>query len=1020
VKCLRRKALWSALLAFVILATLPVVAQTASSSLRGTVLEEDGKPSVGAIVQARSIATGAVQVVTTDESGRYILQALPVGQWTVVARSTAGAVSESVQVELHLQGAPIQNLTVGGGLTERVAVTAAARIIDRKETGGKLRIDAEKVSVLPSAGRVFTDLALLDSSVRPAAEGAFLGEAGSVFVVNGASGRSNSFLVDGLDNNDLTSGTSLSSFFSQQVIQEFVLLTHRYSPEFGRATGGVLNIVTKQGGNESRHEGFYEGAIGSWSESGSFIESLPAGSPPLAGSSRTKTEQYTVGFNFGGAFKKDRAFYFGAYEHSKIDKLIGYTGIDRNGVPGGRFVAPGTGDNFFVRTDFNLGDNRRLMIRASYDDRETAGVNVGGLYTPEAGFEIDEKDVGLAVSLTAIASPSAVSETRFAFSQSTFNQFANSELSGVTRPGGIFGGNPLNTQLRDETKFQFVENITWTRGSHTLKFGMDITHSRIQLDARFNPNGGFLYGSDEPFEPGDCGNINISDVINADRPDGTGTYPFVPCPNGDPNADLDGDGILNEPAKITTYPVVFSYVFGQPSSRFDDTKYGFFAQDSWQVTPEVFFEYGVRYDYSTYRLPESAAVESALIPNGGAGTDGNNIAPRVGFTWTPDVTGGAVIRGGVGLFYDKLVLAFPAVSAVTSGTEIGLFFPRGFAIELTEQDIEERGIDAILPELFFLPELTLRFSTTTKLETPYAVQGNVGIDIPTGRHGAFRANLTRSQGYRQPLLKDLNPVIGLFLPGQGSCPDRLDPSLGEGIPCHGNDPSLGSIAALATEGRSWYSGLDVGWRYRGGSSWVDASYTLSRAEDTGFDPLKGGISLPQDSENFVVTERGRADGDRKHRVVVSGDTPIGAGFRLSGVMTWSSGLVFNVTSGTDINVDGILTDRPEGVARNAGEDTDLAAINTFRISDQNPNDLTRVPISGLEEPTFTQLDVRIHRQFAFRDGRATGEVYLQVFNLLDRENIGLIDGRIVSENFGNGITLAGPPRTVVAGFKVSY
>ena len=578
-KCLRRKALWSALLASVILATLPVVAQTASSSLRGTVLEEDGKPSVGAIVQARSIATGAVRVATTDESGRYILQALPVGQWTVVARSTAGAVSESVQVELHLQGAPIQNLTVGGGLTERVAVTAAARIIDRKETGGKLRIDAEKVSVLPSAGRVFTDLALLDSSVRPAAEGAFLGEAGSVFVVNGASGRSNSFLVDGLDNNDLTSGTSLSSFFSQQVIQEFVLLTHRYSPEFGRATGGVLNIVTKQGGNESRHEGFFEGAIGSWSESGSFIESLPAGSPPLAGSSRTKTEQYTVGFNFGGAFKKDRAFYFGAYEHSKIDKLIGYTGIDRNGVPGGRFVAPGTGDNFFVRTDFNLGDNRRLMIRASYDDRETAGVNVGGLYTPEAGFEIDEKDVGLAVSLTAIASPSAVSETRFAFSQSTFNQFANSELSGVTRPGGIFGGNPLNTQLRDETKFQFVENITWTRGSHTLKFGMDITHSRIQLDARFNPNGGFLYGSDEPFEPGDCGNINISDVINADRPDGTGTYPFVPCPNGDPNADLDGDGILNEPAKITTYPVVFSYVFGQPSSRFDDTKYGFFALD---------------------------------------------------------------------------------------------------------------------------------------------------------------------------------------------------------------------------------------------------------------------------------------------------------------------------------------------------------------------------------------------------------------------------------------------------------
>jgi hypothetical protein len=148
--------------------------------------------------------------------------------------------------------------------------------------------------------------------------------------------------------------------------------------------------------------------------------------------------------------------------------------------------------------------------------------------------------------------------------------------------------------------------------------------------------------------------------------------------------------------------------------------------------------------------------------------------------------------------------------------------------------------------------------------------------------------------------------------------------------------------------------------------------------------------------------------------------PIGGAFRLSGVMTWSSGLVFNVTSGTDINVDGILTDRPDGVARNAGEETNLAAINAFRTSEDNPNETTRMPISGLDEPTFAQLDLRVHRTFGFRDGRSTGEAYLQVFNVLDRENIGQIDGRIVSGNFGNGITLAGPPRTVVAGFKVAY
>ena len=1002
-----RTALWSVLLCIVLPAS-PILAQTTSSSLRGTVRLEDGKLAAGVIVQVRSESTGAVRVTTTDDEGRYQLPALPVGAWTVVARTTEGAVSESVLIELRLQESSVRDLTVGGGVTERVRVSANAQLIDRKETAGRLNVHAEQVSVLPIPGRVFTDLALLDSSVRPAAEGAYYGETGSVFVVNGATGRSNTFLVDGLDNNDLTSGTALGSFFSQQVIQEFVLLTHRYSPEFGRATGGVLNIVTKQGTNQRRSEGFVEGALPSWGETGDFIEALPA-----SGTDQTRSRQFSAGFNLSGPIKQNKAFYFFAYEHLDSDNLIGYTGIDRNGSPGGRFSAGGSGDNLFARTDFNLSPNNRLMLRASYDDRKNEGVNVGGLFTPEAGFLIKEKDLGFAGSLTTIASPSAVFETRFAFSRSTFDQNANSDLSGVTRPAGIFGGNPLNSQLRKEDKFQIVENLTWTRGDHTWKIGLDVTRSRTDLDVKFNPSGGFLYDTDIPFEPGDCGDIDVFDVAVART---STSYPEVVC-EGIPNFDDDGDGEVDELAIITSYPVVFSFVMGQPSSRFDDTKYGFFLQDNWQATPKLFLEYGFRYDYSTYKLPSSARVQST-IPNGGARTDGNNFAPRFGFTWTPDADSRTVIRGGAGLFYDKLVLAFPAVSAVTSGTQIGLYFPRGLADEITEVDVDQMGV-AALPGLFFLPQLTLRFSTETELDTPYAVQANIGVDIPIGRHSAFRTNLTRSQGYRLPLLKDLNPVIGLFSIG-GNCPDNLDPDIKEGIPCHGPDHDVGSIAALATEGRSWYTGLDIGWRYQGQTAWVDASYTLSRAEDTGFDPLKGGVSIPQDSVNFVITERGRADGDRKHRVVVSGDLPVWQGVRVSGVLSWSSGLVFNVTSGTDINVDGILTDRPDGVARNAGEDTDLAAINAFRVSDDNPNPATRVPISRLHEPTFAQVDLRIHRPFVFKDGRGTGDVYLQVINLLDRENIGLIDGRIVSENFGQGITLAGPPRTIVTGFKIGF
>ena len=190
-------------------------------------------------------------------------------------------------------------------------------MIDAKETAGVLRITEEQMDSLPLSGRVFTDLALLDSSVQKAAPGVFFGERGTVFTVNGQSGRSNSFLVDGLDNNDQTSGTTLNAFYSQQVIDEFVLLTHQYAPEFGSASGGVLNIITKRGTNELGWGAFVQGSAAQWNNSGDFVDSLPE-----RGETQDSVESGHAGFNFSGPFKKDRAFFFVAYEHMEFSDLI--------------------------------------------------------------------------------------------------------------------------------------------------------------------------------------------------------------------------------------------------------------------------------------------------------------------------------------------------------------------------------------------------------------------------------------------------------------------------------------------------------------------------------------------------------------------------------------------------------------------------------------------------------------------------------------------------------------------------
>jgi hypothetical protein len=889
-------------------------------------------------------------------------------------------------VTLRLQQNSQLDFTVGSGSAEKVTVVAEAPLVDRLQTAGELRVSSQQVDALPLSGRVFTDLALLDSSVGAAAPGNYFGERGSVFTVNGQSGRSNSFLVDGLENNDQTSGTALNAFYSQEVIQEFVLLTHQYSPEFGRASGGVLNIVTRRGANQLTWNVFVEGSSSKLNASGDFVDSLPD-----RGISRDAVGRLQTGFSVGGPIKKDRAFYFVAYEHQDSTETRPFTAIDREGVAGGRVSAPSGDDNLFVRTDFNLGARNSLMLRLTGDERSGSSINVGGLNSPEWGFRIDERDINLAASLTTVVSSSLINEVRLLLARSSFDQFANSSRPGVTRPSGNFGGNNLNRQVRDEDRVQLVENLTWRRGDHTMKFGIDVATSHTKIATDFNPNGNFTYETDRPFEPGDCGGVgnpvDVRDVRDLGR-EGAG-FPLIPCEV--PGANGDGDAFLNEPADISTYPVYFTLIEGSPRATLNDTRVGIFAQDRWEVGSRLLLDYGLRYDFSTFKLPDDTRVDST-IPNGGAGRDYDNLAPRFGFTFTPRAEGSLLFRGGGGIFYDKLVLGFPAVAAITSETEIGLMPPQGLTFEVTEDLVEDLGIDAI--PLFFPPELVLRFSTGTELDTPYTVQFNLGVEMALGKHAAFGANVVRAQGYHLPLMVDLNPVVD---------PSGL-------LPVH-RDRTSGSIAAIVTEGRSWYSALETNLRWQRDDSWFSASYTWSKAEDQGFDPLKGGIVLPPDSDNLTA-ERGRTDSDRRHRVVLSGDVGLPwMGLRSSGVLQWSTGLPFDVTTGTDDNRDGILSDRPPGVRRNAGEDANLLSIN--RTAAQGP-------ISALNEPSFSQFDLRLYKPFLFNGDRGKGEVFVQIFNLFDRVNEGQIEGRVNAFGLGRAVGLAGPPRVVGFGMRVGF
>ena len=794
---------------------------------------------------------------------------------------------------------------------------------------------------------------------------------------------SNSFLVDGLDNNDRTSGTSLKAFFSQQVIREFVVLTHQFAPEFGRAAGGILNIVTERGSNETAGSVFIQGTHGDWNDEGTFVGSLPS-----RGESQSAVGRFQTGFKIGGPLQKDRAFYFAAYEHQESNEIVPYTGVTQNGVAGGWMVAPSHDDNVFLRTDFNLTPRQTLMVRLSGDDRTTNGVNVGGTTTPEAGFLLKEQAFQLAGSLTSVVSDNVLNEARLLVGTSKFDQYANSDLPGVERPSGVFGGNNLNVQLRNEDRFQLVDNLTLRARSHTLKFGGDVTWTHTTIDTQFNPNGNFSYDTDRSFQPGDGYIRGVHKCAFAGDT-------IVPCP-GEPGVDDNHNGLIDEPADTSTYPVVYQYIFGHPQADLHDTQVGLFVQDSWQANARLLLDYGIRYDLSTFHLPADAKVKST-IPNGGAGIDRDNLAPRFGFTYSPVPGGRLLFRGGAGIFYDKIVMGFPAISSITSGTKIALTFPQGFAFEDTEQTIAQYGLQTVLNDVLFLPQLILQFSTGTRLDTPYTTLYNAGVDWSVTERGALRADVVRALGYHQPLFKDLNPPQGTIPPG---------------IPNHVRDPNVGSIAAIVTEGRIWYTGLDLTWRWRGEGAWYQLSYTLSKALDMGPDPLKGGVSLPPDS-NKMEAEKGRSDADRRHRFVVAGEIPLKwMGLRASSLLQLSSGAPFNVTTGRDENLDGMTSDRPKGVGRNTGADTPLGPVNALRKEAGLP------PVHSLTEPSLVQWDVRISKPFLMRHARTSSEIYLQVFNLLGRFNGGPIEGRVTSRSFGQPVGQVGPPRTVEIGLKL--
>src|SRR5882672_10491225 len=590
------------LVSCLVLAGLTAFAQSQATTgnIEGRVVDTNGAAIPGVTVTATNQETGLAKTADTDTEGIYRIIFLSPGKYRVTTGGTkgfAGADYGNVTVTVGGQ-TPLDIQLKLGATTTMVDVAAEGQIVETTRTSVSSTINERAIQNLPVNGRSFLDFATLTPGVvrDPTRAGDL--------AVGGQKGTFNSLQVDGADNNNTFFGQSFGRTgtrppyqFSEESVQEFQVNQNGFSAEFGRAGGAVINVVTKSGTNQwhgSAFEYFRD-------------ESLNSNTPILTArrAKRPKLQINQFGGTLGGPIKRDRAFFFAAFDgqRSNIPNIVDAPNFFAQPAAIQALLAPKMGtyqvgrdqNVYMMKTDIRLNNTNQLVLR--FNQQNFTGnnnENGGPLSVQEHSGNSVAKTTTFSGSLTSSLTNRLVNEFRFQFGRDREPGTANSDVTEARiQTGGGFlqlGRNNFSPRETTIKRVQFIDNLSYTRGAHNLKFGADLNFDKI-----FN------------FFPGLF----------------SGQYTF------------------NSYALFASNtPSSYTQNFGGAGTSGGTTKpnlsdYGFFGQDDWRVNPKLTLNLGLRYDYQKLAAPSvfnpSPALATAGLSTTTAVHDGNNFAPRFGF-----------------------------------------------------------------------------------------------------------------------------------------------------------------------------------------------------------------------------------------------------------------------------------------------------------------------------------------------------------------------------------------------------
>jgi outer membrane receptor protein involved in Fe transport len=924
--------------------SVPAAAQQSVdyASVSGRVTDPTGAVVSGAQVSARHTDTNVTAAAVTDGNGRFRFPYLKVGPYEIAVRQQGfTAVSRTLTLTVGAAYELPVRLAVGA-MEDTVTVTGEANVLEAARSQIAGTVSQAEVQALPLNGRNFLDLALLVPGVSPTNVGGtqLYPETSAVpgpgLSVGSQRNLSNNFIVDGLSAND--DAAALSGItYSVDAVAEFQVVTSGGQAELGRALGGYVNVITKSGTNT------YHGDV-----YGYFRDEGLNAANALSGT-RLPMTQAQFGLSHGGPIVRDRTFYFVNVERRNLDQTGLVTispanvdavnaRLDAVSYPGprirtGQFPITIDTTNVLAKVDHQLGAKDRLSVRYSlYDLGAENARNAGGLNAVTTSTGLDNLDQTFAVSNVFMVSSRTVLETRAQFAHSDFGAPPTDPVGPAVSIAGVasFGTSSGNPTGRLNKMYQVVNNLSHQAGPHALRLGAD-----------------FLYNDDVVTYP------------RAFR----GSYAFS-------SLATFRTGVYNNGGFTQTFR---TSVISQGNANL-----GFYAQDEWKVSPRLTLNAGLRYD-----LQFLESIE----------TDRNNVSPRLGFAWTPTASRRTVVRGGAGLFFDRVPLR-PLANALLSAqntTDLGRLSQIGVGLSPTQAGAPV--FPNILGEI--VPTTTLvNFTTMDRdLQNAYSRQASLEVEHQLGERA------TVSLGYQYLSGRSLILQVNQNVP---SCV-----ASGSNNGCRPN-PAYANNNQYSSLGESNYHGLHVSFVQRP-ARWGQyrISYTLSKSMNNVGEAFFNSPIDPFD----LSKDWARSDDDQRHRLVVNGtaSTPTGPartawerishGFQLSAMLQYYSALPFNITSGVT-TVQG-TAGRPivngEFIERNAGVGSDFFSLNArltraFRVSE-------RVQLEGMAEG----------------------------FNLTNRRNI-----LTRNTNFGAGafptspsptfgqITALGEPRTFQLGLRVRF